>query len=325
MDINKNMTYKELFSIPEFEEVKDYLSYMSYDEIMANMADAKISDNIPEAWNPQDIADGYQRIFDLESAGTTVLHQIYEEEELEKDQEKKQSGLLWFPAGEKTGPFAIICAGGAYMGVASNVEAYPVAAELNKMGIHAFVLKYRVGVKNTAEKAEEDLHRAVKYIFSQKQDFPITDNYAVFGFSSGGHLVAEYGTDNKGYKAAELPKPAMLSLAYPAVNLEYRSELMDMIVNTMLKDGWNEADRDEYNVFLHMSQNYPKTFLWQTVEDESIPYTLNFMKIKELLEQYQIPHIAKTVQHGKHGLGLGNGSEAEGWLAEAVLFWLNEN
>lgn len=320
MNINKDMTYRELFEIPEFEDMKDYLSYMASAELLKLMPDAKISDNIPEAWNSQDIADGYRRIYELKSAGVQVLHQIYEQGELEKEPEKKQTGLLWFPA-EKEGAFAVICAGGAYMSVASNVEAFPVAAQLNQLGIHAFVLKYRTGVECSAKKAEEDLHQAVRYIFSHRENFHVTDDYAVFGFSSGGHLAAEYGTYNRGYAVAGLPKPSMLGLAYPAVALDYRSELMDMIVRTMLKPEWEEEDREEFNVFAHMDKTYPKTFLWQTVEDESIPYMLNFIPLKEQLEKNHIPHIAKSVQHGKHGLGLGNGSEAEGWLSEAVEFW----
>lgn len=32
----------------------------------------------------------------------------------------------------------------------------------------------------------------------------------------------------------------------------------------------------------------------------------------------------KCVKHGLHGLGLGTGSEAQGWLEEAVAFWKNQ-
>lgn len=325
MCINVNSTYRDILNIPEFIELREYLFHMSEEQILSTIPDNRLSENIPDAWNPEDMVKGFRRIQELKKNGVRVLHHIYPKGELKAEPEKKQTGLLYFPAGTsgQDGRFAVICAGGAYVAVASNVEAFPLAARLNEMGITAFVLKYRTSVECSAKKAEEDLHAAVKYIFAHKELFRVKDDYAVFGFSSGGHLVAEYGTANCGYKNAGLPKPSMLGLAYPALNLEYQSELMDVVVNTMLKKGWTKDDREVFNVFHHIDQTYPKTFFWQTKEDESVPYELNFMILQDCLEKNNILHIAKSVEHGGHGLGLGSGSEAEGWLDEAVEFWEN--
>ena len=43
------------------------------------------------------------------------------------------------------------------------------------------------------------------------------ENYALMGFSSGGHIVGLIGSDNEkfGYKAFGLPQPAALLLGYP--------------------------------------------------------------------------------------------------------------
>lgn len=317
---HRNNTYGEILSVPEFADLKDYLFYENSTEMLRSSKDIRISENIPSTWNPDDMAYGFERLLKLKKDGVRVLHQIYPEEELQRDPEKRVTGLLWFPAREK-GPFAVVCAGGAYVNVATNVEAFPTACRLNDAGIHAFVLRYRTNVWESARKADEDLCMAVKYVMAHKDIFHVKEEYAVYGFSAGGHLAAGLGTDNRGYRRWGLPKPKMLSLSYPFVNLQRGNESMSDFLKTMIRDGWTQAERDEFDILIHMDADYPATYLWQTVEDEMIPYELNFKPMAESLERNCIPFKAKTVEHGFHGLGLGNGSEAQGWLEESVAFW----
>ena len=48
------------------------------------------------------------------------------------------------PAEQATGAAVVVCPGGGYGGLAVGHEGKDVAEWLNKHGIHAFVLKYRV-------------------------------------------------------------------------------------------------------------------------------------------------------------------------------------
>lgn len=317
---HRDNTYREILSVPEFADLKDYLFYADSSTLLETSSDKKISEDIPPAWNPDDMVTGLERILKLKREGASVLHQIYSEGELQSDPEKRVTGLLWFPVQEK-GPFAVVCAGGAYVNVATNVEAFPVANRLNELGISAFVLKYRTNVVETSRKADEDLRMAVRYIMDRKDIFHITGDYAVYGFSAGGHLVAGYGTENRGYQKSGLPKPKMLGLAYPCVSLQQGDESLHTFINTMIREGWTDAERDQFDILMHMDENYPATYVWQTVEDEIIPYELNFKPMVEVLEKNHIPFKTKSVEHGFHGLGLGNGSEAQGWLDESVAFW----
>lgn len=101
---------------------------------------------VSPAWNPRSMAKGFQAIASHLDAGIPMKQEIYSIEERKADPTKERTGLLWFPAGKK-GPFALVCAGGAYLSVASLVEAFPVARRLNELGITAFVMQYRAGVK----------------------------------------------------------------------------------------------------------------------------------------------------------------------------------
>ena len=74
----------------------------------------------------------------------------------------------------------------------------------------------------------------------------------------------------------------------------------------------------------HISGDYPQAFIWHTMEDEMIPYEDNAVKMKRILDLAGVRNHLKYVEHGLHGLGLGTGSEAEGWLEEAVAFWKSQ-
>ena len=43
--------------------------------------------------------------------------------------------------------------------------------------------------------------------------------------------------------------------------------------------------------------------------------------MEEQLKHLNIPLRVRFMEHGGHSFGLGNGTELEGWLADAVSFW----
>lgn len=300
---------------------------------------------VSPAWNPDSMAEGFNAIVGHINNGVPMVQEIYTEEEIAADATKARAGLLWFPA-EKKGPFALVCAGGAYMSVASIVEAFPVAKRLNELGITAFVLQYRAGVRGAAPKSGEDIRRAITYIIENHERFNVEEDYAAFGFSAGGHLVSELGTVNQGYKAYGFPKPQMLGLCYPLVAFAQNNarncadaqaghglssgesmtndEQMRQAVAMMFEGQVTDAVLDEFTPINHLDKDYPKTFIWQTKEDEQVPYEANALEIYKRLQALNVPCRLKAVEHGLHGLGLGEGSEAQGWLDEAVAYWIEK-
>lgn len=55
----------------------------------------------------------------------------------------KDAGLFFYP-GPKGAPFVLICAGGGFVYVGSIHEGFPYAEAMNRNGLNAFVLQYRV-------------------------------------------------------------------------------------------------------------------------------------------------------------------------------------
>ena len=106
--------------------------------------------------------------------------------------------------------FVVICAGGGYGSCCTMIEGIPLTKRLNELGISAFVLYYRVGEKAHIPNPMDDLARAVSYILKRAEEFDVSDEYGVMGFSAGGHLAATFGTEAIGYKKYGLPKPGMM-------------------------------------------------------------------------------------------------------------------
>lgn len=89
----------------------------------------------------------------------------------------------------------ILCSGGGYNSVCNVMEGFPAAKQFHKLGITAFVLNYRVADKDLFPAPLEDLAQAYRYIEAHAQAFQVDmEDYAVCGFSAGGHLAAEWGT-----------------------------------------------------------------------------------------------------------------------------------
>lgn len=324
--VTKEMTFGEVSRVLEFKGYKQYLLYSPKypygleDSPVGSLKLEQIS-TIQPTWNGETMAMGLNRLLELEKLGKKVKYDIWSMEEKEREPEKKSSMLFHFP-GDEGKPFILVCAGGGYTGVASMVEAFPVAMRLNEMGYNAFVLNYRVGQEGLLPAPSEDLAQAIKFVLSHSEEFKVSkENYAVAGFSAGAHLTATLGTDNYGYKKMGIPKPAALFLGYPLISTDemFDKEKEGFLV-TMAGNNFTPEMLDTFCINKNMSKKYPPTYIWMCKDDDTVPFS-NSVVMANKLEELVVPYIHKVVEHGGHGLGLGLGTEAEGWLEEAVDFW----
>lgn len=329
--ITKEWSISEACKVAEFNEYKKLLMYSPQfpggpgDSPIGDVKLSKIS-TIVQGWNGECMILGLNRLLELEQLNKKVKYNIWSDSEISEDPEKNNVALFHFP-GDDEKPFVIVCAGGAYMGVASMVEAFPVAKQLNDMGYTAFVINYRVGKEGLLPEPCEDLAQAIKFILSNADEFKVLkDNYAVAGFSAGAHLSANLGTDNYGYKKRGLPKPAALFLGYPLITTDniFENEETEKFLVIMGGKNYTQEILDTFCINKNMSKDYPATYIWMCKDDPTVPFS-NSLIMAEKLKELEIPYIHKIVEHGGHGLGLGLGTEAEGWLEEAVGFWVEQS
>lgn len=104
---------------------------------------------------------------------------------------------VFLPPKEKaTGAAVIICPGGGHRELVFNAEGVEPATFLNKLGVAAFVLKYRLSREENSpysidKHPREDAYRAMRLVRSRAKEWNIdTGRIGMLGFSAGGEVVA---------------------------------------------------------------------------------------------------------------------------------------
>ena len=132
------------------------------------------------------------------------------------------------PAEKATRTAVIICPGGGYGVLVANREGFAVAKAFNKMGVTAFVLKYRLPdnriMKDKSIGPLQDAQQAIKIIRQRANEWGIDPKkVGIMGFSAGGHLAATAGTHFnhpviENQDAVNL-RPDFMILGYPVISM----------------------------------------------------------------------------------------------------------
>lgn len=230
---------------------------------------------------PEIVLSGVNRLISDAARGLPVFYSFYEDEPL-----KAQTGLFFF-RGKAGAPFALICPGGGFRYVGSLHEGFPLAEILSRHGFNAFVLQYRPGGENVAC---ADMAQALSWIFAHASDLDIGVNgYSVWGGSAGARMAADlgsYGAERLG--GADVPKPSAVIMAYTGHD-------------------W-------------MTREDPPTFSVVSMDDHIADSRVMQARTKALKEAGIDAEIL-LFRHAGHGFGTGHGTDAEGWVEEAIRFW----
>ena len=228
------------------------------------------------------------------------------------------------------GTALVIAPGGAYLGLAANLEGRQVADWFTARGVTAFVLKYRLGKDYLYPTPLLDAQRAVRLVRSRAKEFGIApDRIGMMGFSAGGHLTAATGTMFDPGKA-DAPdavdrvssRPDFLVLGYPWLNAMKRDQKGVISYCSVLKIEPDKcASYEQYSPDLHVSAQTPPTFLYHTTDDQTVPVDASVSFYRGLAAA-GVPAEMHVFATGRHGSGLGLGDAAlDNWpmLLEAWL------
>lgn len=260
------------------------------------------------SWSSGSIAKGLQHLTDRCQNGPVFY----------RYQEDSSTGIAAFTLPQKR-KCVIICPGGGYTNVCSIAEGYPIAEALNRMGYAACIVHYHTHKEASAPNPMDDLARAIRFIMDHAEELNIDmEDYALMGFSAGGHLAASFGTEALGFSHYGLPAPKCMILGYPVITMGvYAHEgSRDMLLG-------KEADpalRDRYSVQQQVTAAYPPTFIWQCEADATVPIQ-NSRLMVQALAAAGVAHHYEVFPGDAHGWGLGEGTAAEGWLERAIRMW----
>jgi acetyl esterase/lipase len=236
---------------------------------------------------PRVVVDALNRMIDDTRRGQVVFHRFYTPEQRRAEPTKQSTGLFFF-RGKPGAPFALIAAGGGFAYVGSLHEGFPHAQEISRRGFHALVLRYRPRLGEMA--ATEDMAAALSWLFSHAAELGIdTAGYSVWGSSAGARMAANIGSgDLGGFHGDAVPKPAAVVMAYTG--------------------------------HARLTSHEPPTFV--VVGDQDGIATPATMERRVASLRAQGTRVDYRQYEGLgHGFGLGTGTRADGWVAEAVQFW----
>lgn len=227
----------------------------------------------------------------------------------------------------------IIFSGGGYSHRAYH-EGEPYALELNRMGLWAFVVDYRVAPSQFPAPLL-DAQKAVSYVRCHSADFQInTEKIAVMGSSAGGHLAALCAT-NKWHipDMPDLPDEERLPwdyyfpnaqiLCYPVTDIESHKgsfeNLMGDYRHSILPEHTHMSLTPTYEV---EEDTAIPTFIWHTSCDDVVDVKGTYRyatRLSELGASVEM-HIYPV---GCHGLGLATG-DPKREPVEYVQRWIED-
>lgn len=229
------------------------------------------------------------------------------------------------------GTAVLICPGGGYTYLVVNLEGRDVALELNKKGIAAFVLKYRLPsteiMINTEIGPLQDAQQGLKLIRENAEKWNINPNkVGIMGFSAGGHLAATASTmferkliENK--QNTNL-RPDFSVLVYPVIS--FTDSLAHVGSKTKLIGEQASLDKIKaYSAEYQVKANCPPAFLVHSSNDKVVPVA-NSISYYQALQKSGVKAELHIYQAGGHGYALKNSTTRDKWI-ESCYNWMLAN
>ena len=224
----------------------------------------------------------------------------------------------------------LVVPGGGYSGVAMGHEGDSIAKAFNKIGVSAFVLKYRlpsdsIMIDKTIGPLQ-DAQSALLIIRKNAKGWNINpEKVGVIGFSAGGHLASTLGThfnkpvikDSDNIRL----RPDFMALIYPVITF-------GPFAHTGSREnllGANPSQRliDLYSNEKQVTAATPPTFLVHAEEDNVVPVQ-NTLMFYDALLQNKVKAEMHIYAGGGHGYGLYNSTTRDYWF-DRLKEWMDAN
>lgn len=211
------------------------------------------------------------------------------------------------PKDKATGTSVIICPGGGYHCLLIEREGNAIAREFNKIGVAAFVLKYRLpDSEMMIDKSTgplQDAQKAIQTVRKNAKQYQVDPaKIGIMGFSAGGHLAASAGVhfedkyiDDQGVSL----RPDFMILIYPVISLT--DSIGHIGSRNYLLGKLPSKERIHYfSSENHVTSATPRTFLTQAYDDEVVSLENSLVFFKKL-QQKGVPTELHIYSSGKHG------------------------
>lgn len=237
--------------------------------------------------------------------------------------------LTVFKPKNPNGMSVIICPGGGYGILAFDKEGTRVAEEMNKWGITAFVLKYRLPDDTTNIDRSlaplQDAQQAVRLVRNRATEWGLKkDKIGMMGFSAGGHLASTAAThfsrkaDATNNDTTSV-RPDFAILIYPVISFD--STITHKGSRNNLVGATASAEKIKlYSNELQVNAKTPPSFLVHAGDDGAVPVE-NSIRYYQACIKYNVPAEMHFYPKGGHGFGMYNKTTNDLWM-ERLKNWL---
>lgn len=204
----------------------------------------------------------------------------------------------------KTWPAILLMPGGAYR-YTSDREAEPIALRLNGMGFQVAVLRYSCA-PTPFPQALLEAASAFALMKDRAAEWNIDAKHILtMGFSAGGHLAASLGIYWNHEMVTDVLQrqdlqPFAQILCYPVISSGTYAHVESF--QNLLQD---KADDETYRTMVSLEQQVhkqvPRTFLWHTVSDPTVPVENSLLFASALLKEGVLCEF-HMYDKGMHGL-----------------------
>jgi len=224
----------------------------------------------------------------------------------------------------------LVIPGGGYSGVATGHEGDSIARAFNKIGVAAFVLKYRlpsdsIMIDKTIGPLQ-DAQFALCMIRKNAGQWNINPaKVGVIGFSAGGHLASTLGTHFNRPAIADNDhislRPDFMALIYPVItfgefaHIGSRENLIGINPSQQLIDLYSNEKQ--------VSSETPPTFLVHAEDDNAVPVQNSLLFYDALLKN-KVKAEMHIYTAGGHGFGLYNSTTQDYWF-DRLTEWMKAN
>jgi acetyl esterase/lipase len=232
--------------------------------------------------------------------------------------------------GAANGSAIVIFPGGAYAGLAADLEGREVADWFTARGFTAFIVSYRLTSHGYVMPVPLlDARRAIQTVRARAADYHVApDRIVIIGFSAGGHLAALASTEPvPGDPEAEdtvsrFPsRPDSVVLGYPWLGaISADTSHLNYCKMFKLMDQCAQLTQD-YSPDLHVTKDTPPTFIYHTFDDQTVPVEQS-LRYYDALVKAGVQSELHVFAHGEHGSGLGKGDPSLDQWPALLENWL---
>lgn len=227
---------------------------------------------------------------------------------------------IYLPSKElNTQKAVVVCPGGGYAGLASMHEGTLVAQWLNKQGIAAFVLKYRMPNKHKTVPLD-DAWQAIRYVREHATEFNIRpDKIGIAGFSAGGHLASTASTHFA--PTGTSTRPDFSILFYPVISMNETTHAGSK--SNLLGDNPSLSDLYLFSNEKQVNNATPPTILLLS-DDDKVVLPQNSIAYYEALKKNDIKATMYIFPEGGHGWGFRENFKYYNEMTRLLASWLKD-